>query len=80
MTLRIISTSHPSELIGYNLLQHNLLNNIVFTLVDFRSATLYTKHSGALAHKDQVRPLFTVRALRQRHGALPYLPDILFVS
>ena len=48
--------------------------------MDFRSPTLDTKHGGALARKDQVRPLLTVRALGQRHGALPYLPDILFVS
>jgi hypothetical protein len=45
-----------------------------------RSPALDTKHGWALARKDQVRPLLAVRALGERHGALPYLPDILFVS
>lgn len=48
--------------------------------MDLRSPALDTKHGRALARKDQVRPLLTVRALGERHGALPYLPDILFVS
>ena len=48
--------------------------------MDLRSATLDTKHSGTLTRKDQMRPFLAVRALRQWHDVLPYLPDILFVS
>jgi hypothetical protein len=44
------------------------------------SATLNAELSWTLTCKDQVRALFAMRAFGDRHGGLPYLADILFVS
>jgi len=80
MISQTISISHPSELICHYFGKHNLLNYIILALMNLGGATLHTEHRRTLARKDEVRPLFTMRALGQWHGALPYLPDILFVS
>lgn len=56
-----------SKLIGFNFDQNNLRRFIDLTLVDFGHATLRTEDSRTLAREREVRPLFTMRALDERH-------------
>ena len=56
-----------SKLIGFNLDQNNLRRFIDLTLVDFGHATLRTEDSRTLAREREVRPLFTMGTLDQRH-------------
>lgn len=77
---RITLNSHPSEFICNHLLNHNLLNNIHLAFMNFGSAAFNAKLCWTLTREDQVRPLFAMGAFGDRHGALSYLADILFVS
>lgn len=56
-----------SKLIGFNLYQHNLRRFIDLTLMDFGHATLRTEYSRTVAREREVRPLFTMRTLDERH-------------
>lgn len=56
-----------SKLIGFNLDQNNLRRFIDLTLMDFGHATLRTEDSRTLAREREVSPLFTMRALDERH-------------